>query len=422
MSLQLYLSETVNRGADASHDDGVEKLSGSEVLSMIRFGAEAVFAGGNREPTDAELDRLLDRTRTADDADGGALRGGAQLDAASFDATSAPVQTKTLFGRDLSLPKSERDIAEQWRLEVQGKREKKSRVKMVESDGSGYGAKLVPVLTTNDYELGRGQSVFERELGGRVDQQAFKVEKRKLLVAGRDYEHEKTCLTCFVAPCDDAARSTGPKQPALLGCRLCPMAFHPRCARAACVEGGGGSCFGGATSLTCPHHACMACGRKASAAGGMLFRCEACPSCFCEDCLPHEAEIVGGCTRLEARGIRMPPQGCYIRCSSRCIAFMQRSQPEDEAAPAYAPLDLDEISTPSPEEEAAADPTFASKKSRKSTKAGGGASCTPSARRDDSASEPVEEAGCSFDRLFGNVIAARHEASASALAAFDGGI
>ena len=75
---------------------------------------------------------------------------------------------------------------------MQGKREKKDRIKMVAAAGSGYGSKLVPVLAQNDYDLGKTQSVFERELGGRADREAFKVEKRKLLVAGRDYAHEAT--------------------------------------------------------------------------------------------------------------------------------------------------------------------------------------------------------------------------------------
>ena len=29
-------------------------MSGAEVMSMLKFGAAAVFAGGHREPTDAE--------------------------------------------------------------------------------------------------------------------------------------------------------------------------------------------------------------------------------------------------------------------------------------------------------------------------------------------------------------------------------
>ena len=33
-------------------NDEPERMSGAEVLSMIKFGAAAVFAGGKREPTE----------------------------------------------------------------------------------------------------------------------------------------------------------------------------------------------------------------------------------------------------------------------------------------------------------------------------------------------------------------------------------
>ena len=44
----------------------------------------------------------------------------------------------------------------------------------------------------------------------------------------------------------------------------------------------------------CPHHSCATCGRNTAAAGGLLFRCEACPNAFCEDCIPEEHEMVSG--------------------------------------------------------------------------------------------------------------------------------
>lgn len=44
----------------------------------------------------------------------------------------------------------------------------------------------------------------------------------------------------------------------------------------------------------CPHHACAVCSRKAAAAGGLLFRCAACPNAYCEDHLPAAAAIIGG--------------------------------------------------------------------------------------------------------------------------------
>ena len=128
---------------------------------MIKFGAAAVFAGDNREPTEAELDAIIDRCRTGADGAVGALAGGKQQDAATMQATfaeSAPVSTRSLYGQSFDVPKSEKDIGDEFRRLVTGARERKSRIKMVASEGSGYGSKYVPVLTSNDYSLEEGRS------------------------------------------------------------------------------------------------------------------------------------------------------------------------------------------------------------------------------------------------------------------------
>ena len=72
---------------------------------MIKFGAAAVFAGGNREPNDAELDAIIDRSRSATDGSG-ALAGGKQIDAATMEASgfdNAPTATRSLFGKSIEV-------------------------------------------------------------------------------------------------------------------------------------------------------------------------------------------------------------------------------------------------------------------------------------------------------------------------------
>jgi len=398
---KLYLSETVNRGADAG--EGMSKLSGAEVMAMIQFGAAAVFAGGNREPTDAELDRIIDRTRGKDDGEG-ALSGGRMSDAASFNASSAPVSTHSLFGRDFVVPKSEKDIAGEWRKLVEGTRERKQRIKMVAGGGSGYGSAYVPVLASNDYSLGEGEtSVFSRELGGRAEKGAFADTKRKLVIAGRDYQHEPTCLACVVPPATKGTKAAClPCGPPTLQCKLCPMAFHSACAHEhGCAEAVGAL---GQISFTCPHHACVVCSRKASAAGGMLFRCEACPKAFCEDCLPKEANIVGCSARLEARGVRLPSQACYVRCSKRCDAFMgQASGSELEPTVEYLPLELEEIGAA--EREAAVE--------REAAAAAASAAAVAAAGADAGEGPSVGDGGALFSKLFGSVLDARRQVDQS---------
>lgn len=101
---KLYLDKMVNRDAhtqDTSSldDDGggsgkgkgeeeeeASGVSGSELLAALSFGAQAVFRAGRDEPpTDAELDAIIDRTRT-DDFSCGKLTGGEAKTANAFDA------------------------------------------------------------------------------------------------------------------------------------------------------------------------------------------------------------------------------------------------------------------------------------------------------------------------------------------------
>ena len=350
---KLYLSHVVNRnGGGEEGDDDMDKLSGGEVLSMVKFGASAIFkAGDNAEPSDADLDAIVDRSRGADDVVGN-LVGGAEDNAEAFDATAEAVDTRTLFGSRIdAAPKTSKDIAATWKgLVAEGKRDRKQRVKMVEAAGSGYGSKLVPVLASNDYGLYDGeQSVFDRELGG-ADAAAFAVQKRRVLVPGRDYAHETTCLNCFrdaqgkpqgkkrraAAPAAAAKAGEGP----LRKCRLCPMVVHASCA--VYNNLGEDTAMG---TWQCPHHACVGCGRSTSAAGGLLFRCEACPVTYCEDCLPRSCKVVGECRRLVARGCPVQPQACYIRCSDACAAALAGRDGADDAAidATFDALDLKEV-------------------------------------------------------------------------------
>jgi SWI/SNF-related matrix-associated actin-dependent regulator of chromatin subfamily A member 5 len=105
---KLYLDKMVNRDAhtqDTSSldDDGggsgkgkgkgksgeeedASGVSGSDLLAALSFGAQAVFRAGRDEPpTDAELDAIIDRTRT-DDFSCGKLTGGEAKTANAFDA------------------------------------------------------------------------------------------------------------------------------------------------------------------------------------------------------------------------------------------------------------------------------------------------------------------------------------------------
>ena len=320
---KLYLDQMVNRGSTANAE-ALEELGESEMRSMLRFGTGCCFAS-EEPPTDAELASIIDRTRT-EEASVGALKGGGAKTAADFDAEAPMLDLRKLqgetYGDAAAEPKDFRtckasmaDIGAEWQ-QARGKRQSKSRFTTERVAGVGE----VNVLRENDYGLGEEMPNAERERG------AFeKPEGRQ--VAGRDFAHEATCLHCWRGPGDAAVCPPVGKKPkgspskreaggggTLRGCDWCPAAYHLECVGMSAADAKG---FG---MWACPHHQCGQCGRKAAAAGGLLFRCAMCPRSFCEDHLPAEAIIMGECERFLALGARHPKQGCYILCKTPCVA------------------------------------------------------------------------------------------------------
>ena len=85
----------------------------------------------------------------------------------------------------------------------------------------------------------------------------------------------------------------------MICCDFCPNVMH-----AACCGIDDPSSLG--SMWSCPHHKCVTCGRKAYAAGGLLFRCSECPKAYCEDHLPPQSELIGGeVDRLLALGFQV---------------------------------------------------------------------------------------------------------------------
>lgn len=173
----------------------------------------------------------------------------------------------------------------------------------------------MPVLASNDYDLNTGEkSVFDRELRGREEQG---IKKKK----GKDFVHQDFCQAC-----GDGGT--------LFCCPRCPMTLHLQCAGVKKAK----------DLYCCSHHHCVLCAKSASAAGGLVFPCMACPNAYCEDDLPEGARMLDdGCDRMEKLGYHIK-NGIYIICSKQCEEVAKKEYgwkvPTRDATPCPPPIDV----------------------------------------------------------------------------------
>ena len=345
---KMFLDTVVTGGGGASA--GNSENAQAELLDTLTFGVDRIFqkgaAGANEVMSDADIDAIIrrDETTTSSTSGSGGAAGAsasASSASASASATSSPSRAETaalmkqqrtgvndfdettkfkslyeLQGVDFSkLKKSTKTISDEWKDEMiaevasqGGKRKRISRI--VRVDGHD-------VLTANMYTLEEGEpSVFMREASGHAAAAATRDamqnsggggvnHRRARQLAGRDYENSPVCGVCWEGG-------------ELICCDFCPGSFHMECIGLAPEDVSSGP-------WSCPHHSCSVCNMKATAAGGLLFRCEMCEKAFCEDHLPSEKVIVNKCTRFIDLGQRHPKTACFIHCGNDCIATAERT-------------------------------------------------------------------------------------------------
>jgi SWI/SNF-related matrix-associated actin-dependent regulator of chromatin subfamily A member 5 len=313
---KLYLDQMVNRGTSSQTADEHElegtRLTTSELLSTLKFGSNAIFASKNDLPTDKDIDAVIDRERS-EQSSSGLLQGGATKTANDFDIDKELTDTQTFGGIDFrqirdkmdkeKKGKGPKNLKEEWKdLNMladsnggRGMRTKKNRLLNIE-DCNGTSRQ---VLSVNNYDLVEGEpSVFNKETRKTSGMSNPKREKVEIT-----YTHQDFCQYC----------GDGGK---LILCPLCPISVHAECHGMTV-----GNFFTMPHHRTCPHHRCLVCDKSVVGAGGMLFACECCPACYCEDCLPSETvNYLGETTeRLEKLRYDGNPRIIYIHCSEHCV-------------------------------------------------------------------------------------------------------
>lgn len=316
---KLYLDQMVNRGiSNRDMDEEGGGVTTSELLASLTFGSNAVFSSSNDMPSDADIDKVTDRTRSEDSSDG-LLKGGVTKTANDFDKDKELTDTRQFCGVDFRKLREEKEarsmggggvghgnaknkfldnIKQDWKQITsgdnidemgKGKRVRKSRILKVAGLGSGYGAAHVPVLAINDYDLQSG----EPSSWGRETKKVKTVTKKKVV---NKFIHQNFCQMC-----GDGGM--------LIECPRCPISVHSRCCGLQVHE-----------FQSCTHHQCVLCQKNASGAGGLIYRCQSCPNAYCPDCLPNEPYRYLGINvpRFEKLGFQGNPLFFYIHCSKQC--------------------------------------------------------------------------------------------------------
>ena len=316
---KLFMDKMVNRD---SQRQGIEfeKLGKKEMLKMLKFGAHAVFGGSNSSSNDGsvvpetlddinvgisleDLDQMVDRTKDYKST---------VIDASEFEAEAVPLNIRDMLADEMKTSKKQsiKDIAKEYNEEMSKKRVRVSRILTVDGER---------VLRENNYTMSEGIDTFS---GGTKSTSSSSSSSSKKspkgspraneyakTMKGKNWVHDSWCLICW-----DGGK--------MLCCDRCPASFHERCLES---HGYLGRTAAGIQKdvFVCPQHMCRSCGRRATAAGGVLIACTECPACFCEE---HEPDV--GCEldstgndRWEALGMKASRTTYFCRCSEGCTKF-----------------------------------------------------------------------------------------------------
>ena len=251
---------------------------GAHAGGLSDAAAEAIIDAAEAGPDEADAPHPADEDEAAAAAAGGG--GGAVAAAAPMGASPTPAAAP-LLGKTKRTPANEYEEIEQGK--ELGKRRVKPRLTQIGNDAT----LLADADDADERARAAAAAAPAPTPGGRSGRQ----------VAGVHFEHSSHCQLC-----GDGG--------ALLCCDWCPVVMHMACAGVNDVG----------STWACPQHGCHGCGRRAAAAGGLLFRCAECPKAFCEDCLPDDAQIITDNPHFAPLGYVRQKSACFVTCSEACAA------------------------------------------------------------------------------------------------------
>ena len=314
---KLFMDKMVNRDSTRMAME-FEKLGKKEMLKMLKFGAHAVFGGSSASSSTSsavgdvdvalddidigisltDLDLIVDRTKDwkapindasdfnaeevplnirdmlADEMDGKLWGGSGEClfvvcrvsDLFIFfscfflfllvSSCFSCFYSSSTFSSFLGKQKTMRDIKNEW-MDIQTtKRSRTNRI--INVDGHN-------VLRENNYTMSEAIHTIsgnksKTPRNGRKTKNSSSSSSSKRAPKPKKFEHDSWCLICW-----DGGD--------MLCCDRCPASFHEHCLEA---HGYLGRAKSGIVKdgFVCPQHMCRSCGRRPTAAGGVLIACK----------------------------------------------------------------------------------------------------------------------------------------------------
>lgn len=124
----------------------------------------------------------------------------------------------------------------------------------------------------------------------------------------------------------------------LILCSLCPRSYH-----FACLDKDSKARSKGKMGFNCNQHQCLDCEQKTTDAGGMIFRCRWCESGYCEDCLDWDrTDLIGeNLKEYDLLGFAPVSQAFYISCPACNQYHAENEEAKDFCANVAFQYDLE---------------------------------------------------------------------------------
>ena len=284
----IHSDLAVKKGPRASDADDIPHLSTSQLMSLVRRGAQALIHPelDINEMLGWDWETMIEKCRDKP-ADSQIAKETTGMDVKEDDEKSwlaqmEMVESRVFQGKKFAKAKdtsSYGDIAQEWSREQ--RRVGKNTTVMVD----GY--------AINKESMNCGDWEAVPTLAGKDPRLAEPKREKKAPVVNQDH-----CQVCW-----DGGE--------LHLCSSCPRSYHYKC-----LDKDFKAKTKSKMQFTCPQHQCFDCEQKTSEAGGTIYRCRWCERGYCEDCLDWDRTTLVGENLKEYECLGQAPvnQAFYISC------------------------------------------------------------------------------------------------------------